>query len=109
MPSTHIFKPAFVQHEALHRAEDACLALASEIGVPASDSEIMRFRDQEVFAVRRWDRVGGARIHAEDLLQAYGEPWTDKFRMYAEDACRVMAKQCTASTYLLTWLLHDDC
>lgn len=100
MPSTHIFKPAFVQHEALHRAEDACLALASEIGVPASDSEIMRFRDQEVFAVRRWDRVGGARIHAEDLLQAYGEPWTDKYGMYADDARRFMANYGLEREYL---------
>lgn len=91
-PSTHIFKPTFVQHEALHRAEDACLALAAEIGVPASDSEIMQFRGQEVFAVRRWDRADGARIHAEDLLQAYGDPWTDKYGMYADETRRFMAR-----------------
>lgn len=92
VPSTHIFKPEFEKHRGLQRAEAACLQVAQEVGVLASQAEVMTFRGQEVFTTRRWDRANGARIHAEDLLQAYGDVWSDKYGIYADDARRFMAR-----------------
>lgn len=92
VPSTHIFKPEFERHQGLQRAEVACLELARETGIMASRAEVMAFRGQEVFATRRWDRIGGTRIHAEDLLQARGDVWSDKYGVYADDARRFMAR-----------------
>lgn len=84
-PSTHIFKPSSTKHQEVDQAEAACLRLARELGVPASTAEVVEFAGEKVFAVARWDRFEGVRLHAEDLTQALGQPGHDKYSVPAED------------------------
>lgn len=89
-PSTHIFKPASAATSGVEFAEHACLRLARELGVQASRSEVVEFRGQQAFAVERWDRHDGVRLHAEDLVQSLGLPPYDKYSVPAVDAVNLL-------------------
>ena len=84
-PSTHIFKPESRRHHDAQAAEYACLTLAAELGIPASNTQVVSFAGQSVIQVERWDRYEGKRLHAEDLLQALGLPSCEKYSIPAED------------------------
>ena len=100
VPSTHIFKPAFRQHPGVAEAENATLRLADDLGIRASASSILRFRHEDVFVTQRWDRTGTRRIHAEDLMQAVGDPWLDKYGLYADVAFDLMRRHGLERGYL---------
>ena len=75
-PTTHIIKPGAAGFDDLALNEHLCLAAASNLGLRAARSRVVRFEDQVAVAVERFDRyrTGGAvrRIHQEDLCQALG-------------------------------------
>lgn len=86
-PSTHIVKPGVrqVAHQAL--AEHVSLRTFAQLGLDAAPSTFTMFEDQPAIVVTRFDRVrtpGGqlARIHQEDLVQAFG---LDPRRKYESD------------------------
>jgi serine/threonine-protein kinase HipA len=90
-PSTHIVKPAPARFPEADLAEKAALDLAAASGVPASVAEVLSFRGQRTFSVRRWDRRDGVRRHAEDLAQALGRPPWDKYTVSVADAVGLLA------------------
>jgi serine/threonine-protein kinase HipA len=76
LPTTHILKPPTGQLAGQAENEHLCLMLARALGLPAAQSEVMRFGDEIAIAVERYDRFqsGNAvvRIHQEDVCQALG-------------------------------------
>lgn len=74
--TTHILKPYNDQipHHAMN--EHLCLALSYELGLPTAQSEILDIDGSPVLVVERYDRVptngSVARVHQEDILQAFG-------------------------------------
>lgn len=82
-PTTHILKPPTGEHDGLAENEHLCLELAASLGLPTARSSVMRFEDQVVIVVERYDRVrtssGIARVHQEDFCQALSVPPTRKY------------------------------
>lgn len=76
VPTTHILKPPMVGYAGFAENEHLCLDLADRVGLPAARSQVLRFENQVVIAVERYDRVrvDGAlvRVHQEDCCQALG-------------------------------------
>jgi len=74
IPTTHIFKPATGTFEGHAENEHFCLRLASQCGMPAAKSELIKIGDTTVFVTQRYDRIlrNGRyhRIHQEDTCQA---------------------------------------
>lgn len=93
IPTTHILKPPSADFDGHAENEHFCLALARALGLPAATSNVMRFEDETVFVVDRYDRQatadGVVRVHQEDMCQALGVPPTDK---YESDGGPGMAK-----------------
>ena len=76
-PTTHILKPPIQDWEHQEVNEHLCLATAQRLGIPAANSEIRKFDDQNAIVVERYDRMWNGegklqRIHQEDLCQALG-------------------------------------
>lgn len=76
-PTTHILKPPIQDWEHQEINEHLCLVTAQRLGIPAANSEIKKFDDQNAIVVERYDRMWNEkgklqRIHQEDLCQALG-------------------------------------
>lgn len=82
-PTTHILKPPTGALDGHTENEHFCLTLARELGLPTAFSEVMRFDDESVIVVERYDRrvtdKGIVRIHQEDMCQALGILPTAKY------------------------------
>jgi len=82
-PTTHILKPPSADFDGHAENEHFCLAVARALGLPVATSTVMRFQDEVVFVVDRYDRQategGVIRIHQEDMCQALGVPPTHKY------------------------------
>ena len=85
-PTTHIVKPGMVGHDDVDLVEHACLRAASLTGLDAASSEIVRFEDERVLVVQRFDRAERdgelVRLHHEDLCQALGVSPAQKYQSY---------------------------
>ncbi|MFN3254797.1 MAG: type II toxin-antitoxin system HipA family toxin [Ilumatobacter sp.] len=81
-PSTHILKPAIAGYESFEVNEYLCLGAADRLGLVAAKTELMRFEDQKVVVVERYDRSHGGtrRIHQEDMCQALGVHPSEKYQ-----------------------------
>lgn len=83
-PTTHILKPPIDGFDGHAENEHLCLSLARELGLPVARSRILRFEDEVVIVVERYDRrrsaAGIRRLHQEDLCQALGLPPTKKYQ-----------------------------
>lgn len=83
IPTTHILKPPSADFDGHAENEHFCLALARALGLPTANSTVMRFEDEAVFVVDRYDRqetnYGIIRVHQEDMCQAMGVPPTHKY------------------------------
>ena len=83
VPTTHILKPPLADFAGAAENEHLCLALADRLGLPVARSEVLRFEEQVVIAVERYDRVSIdgelVRIHQEDFCQALGWPPRQKY------------------------------
>jgi serine/threonine-protein kinase HipA len=88
-PTTHIIKPAIgrlpngLDLSASVENEHFCLTLLNELGIAAARSEMAIFGKTKALVVERFDRVwAGDRIlrrPQEDMCQALGIPWTQKY------------------------------
>lgn len=85
VPSTHIFKPPRRDLHQIEEFEHGALRMAQTIGLATTHSDVMDFRGQRAFAVERWDRFEGVRLHAEDLAQSLGRAVGEKYDITAAD------------------------
>lgn len=74
--STHIMKPAPLQHPELARAEAYAMRIARGAGLDVAAVEVVKVGERDVLIVERFDReiIGGIvhRLHQEDACQALG-------------------------------------
>ena len=84
VPTTHIIKPGMAGHADADAVEHVCLRAAHLIGLNAAQSELVRFEDERVLVVERFDRAQRGdrvvRVHHEDLCQALGVPPDNKYQ-----------------------------
>ncbi|MDA9421627.1 type II toxin-antitoxin system HipA family toxin [Bradyrhizobium sp. CCBAU 53380] len=84
IPTTHILKPPTGHFDGHAENEHICLQLARELGLPAAETQVMRFEREIAIVVERYDRqVSGndiIRVHQEDICQAMGIPPTKKYQ-----------------------------
>ncbi|WP_420626852.1 HipA domain-containing protein [Candidatus Poriferisodalis sp.] len=84
VPTTHIIKPAMAGHADADAVEHVCLRAAHLVGLDAARTELVRFEDERVLAVERFDRAHHddrlVRVHHEDLCQALGVAPDDKYQ-----------------------------
>jgi serine/threonine-protein kinase HipA len=73
-PTTHILKPPTGEFDGHAENEHVCMRLASALGLTTVSSRVMKFEDQVVIVIERYDRqrtdAGLVRIHQEDMCQA---------------------------------------
>ncbi|GEP59009.1 type II toxin-antitoxin system HipA family toxin [Reyranella soli] len=84
LPTTHILKPPTGHFDGHAENEHICLMLARSLGLPAVQSQVMRFGDEIAIVIERYDRLrlGNdiVRIHQEDICQALGIMPTKKYQ-----------------------------
>ena len=84
MPTTHIIKPGMADHADADAIEHVCLRAARLVGLDVAHTELVRFEDERVLAVERFDRSHSGehltRVHHEDLCQALGVPPDMKYQ-----------------------------
>jgi serine/threonine-protein kinase HipA len=82
-PSTHIFKPGVQSLPGSDVTEHVTLQVARKLGLHVANSEIEEFEGEHVLIVERFDRqeVDGqiVRLHQEDLAQATGASYLNKY------------------------------
>ena len=127
-PSTHIFKPGVHTLDGSDVTEHITLQVARKLGLIVADTEVGIFGSEHVLIVERFDRVplgdGYVRLHQEDLAQATGTSYLNKYerdagpsyhdvfsvfdRDLAPTAARV-AKQRFAECLVFSWIIgHND-
>jgi serine/threonine-protein kinase HipA len=84
IPTTHILKPPTGHFDGHAENEHICLMLARNLGIPAAQSKVMRFKDEVAIVVERYDRQQKGndiiRVHQEDICQALGIMPTRKYQ-----------------------------
>ncbi|MFC5430581.1 type II toxin-antitoxin system HipA family toxin [Paraburkholderia denitrificans] len=102
-PTTHILKLPLgligrrkVDFQTSVENEWLCLAVLKAYGLPVSSAQILRFREQKVLCVERFDRVwsrSGAllRLPQEDFCQALGVPPHLKYESHGGPGMREIA------------------
>jgi serine/threonine-protein kinase HipA len=84
IPTTHILKPPSGDFDGHAENEHICLELARSLGLPAAQSNVMRFGEEIAIVVGRYDRqyTGNdiIRVHQEDVCQALGIMPTRKYQ-----------------------------
>ncbi len=84
LPTTHILKPPTGQFDGHAENEHICLMLARDLGLPAAQTKVMRFKDEIAIVIERYDRVPQGndilRVHQEDVCQALGVLPTKKYQ-----------------------------
>ena len=83
-PSTHILKPPVPDYPDSVFNEFFCMKLAAQMGIPASECDILFFEGEPCYCVRRYDRaVDGSgkvlRLHQEDFCQMLGVGQEEKY------------------------------
>lgn len=82
-PSTHIFKPGVDTLDGSDITEHITLQVARKLGLIVADTEVGFFDGEHVLVVKRFDRelVDGrhVRLHQEDLAQATGTSYLNKY------------------------------
>lgn len=75
-PTTHILKPPRPDLDGHVENEHFCLKLAAVLGLAVAKSEVIRFGQESVIVIERYDRVMSnrrlLRVHQEDACQALG-------------------------------------
>lgn len=84
IPTTHILKPPTGQFDGHAENEHICLALARDLGLPTTQSKVMRFKQEIAIVLERYDRLVSGndilRVHQEDACQALGVMPTKKYQ-----------------------------
>jgi serine/threonine-protein kinase HipA len=84
-PSTHILKPEIAAYPNTVENEVFCMRVATQLGIPSANVEMMNIADRKLIVVERYDRVihedgSVERIHQEDLCQATGTRPEEKYQ-----------------------------
>ena len=98
--TSHILKPAIVGRDDHDLNEHVCLRAAAACGMPTAVSLVMRFEDQQVIVVERFDRVAPettarsdlVRVHQEDLCQALSVHPRDKYQAEGGPGVRTVSR-----------------
>ncbi len=84
IPTTHILKPPTGHFDGHAENEHICLMLARNLGLPAAQSKVRRFKDEVAIVIERYDRQQKGndiiRVHQEDTCQALGIMPTKKYQ-----------------------------
>jgi serine/threonine-protein kinase HipA len=84
LPTTHILKPPTGQFDGHAENEHICLMLARDLGLPAAQTKVTRFKDEIAIVIERYDRLPKGndiiRVHQEDVCQALGIMPTKKYQ-----------------------------
>jgi serine/threonine-protein kinase HipA len=84
LPTTHILKPPTGHFEGHAENEHVCLMLARGLGLPATQSKVMRFENEIAIVIERYDRQHSGsriiRVHQEDMCQALAIMPTRKYQ-----------------------------
>ena len=84
IPTTHILKPPTGHFDGHAENEHVCLMLARNLGLPAAESKVRRFKGEVAIVVVRYDRQQKGndiiRVHQEDICQALGITPTKKYQ-----------------------------
>jgi serine/threonine-protein kinase HipA len=84
LPTTHILKPPTGHFDGHAENEHICLMLARNLGLPAAQSKVIRFKDEIAIVIERYDRQQKGndivRVHQEDICQALGIMPTKKYQ-----------------------------
>jgi serine/threonine-protein kinase HipA len=84
IPTTHILKPSTGHFDGHAENEHICLTLARNLGIPAAQSKVVRFKDEVAIVVERYDRQQSGneiiRVHQEDACQTLGIMPTKKYQ-----------------------------
>jgi serine/threonine-protein kinase HipA len=84
IPTTHILKPPTGHFDGHAENEHVCLMLARNLGLPAAESKVRRFKGEVAIVVERYDRQQKGndivRVHQEDICQALGITPTKKYQ-----------------------------
>jgi serine/threonine-protein kinase HipA len=88
-PSTHILKPAPLDHHEVADNEAFCMAVASSAGFTTCATETMELGSARVLVAERYDRDGGERIHQEDGCQMLAVPPERKYEERRSGAKRI--------------------
>ncbi|MGB3375177.1 MAG: HipA domain-containing protein [Microbacterium sp.] len=127
-PSTHIFKPGVHTLDGSDITEHITLQVARKLGLIVADTEVGIFEGEHVLIVKRFDRYlvddGYVRLHQEDLAQATGTSYLNKYEGDAGPSCRDVfivfdrdlaptaarvAKQRFAECLVFSWIVgHND-
>ncbi len=78
-PSTHLLKPAPLDHSEVADNEAFCMAVARSAGLTTCATETLSIGSARILVAQRYDRVDGDRIHQEDGCQMLGLPPTRKY------------------------------
>ncbi|MFD2839732.1 HipA domain-containing protein [Populibacterium corticicola] len=127
-PSTHIFKPGVHTLDGSDITEHITMQVARKLGLSVANTEIGLFAGEHVLIVERFDRllVNGnyVRLHQEDLAQATGTSYLNKYERDAGPNYRrifevfdrslaptqaQLAKQRFAQCLVFSWIIgHND-
>jgi serine/threonine-protein kinase HipA len=84
LPTTHIVKPPTGQFDGHAENEHICLMLARDLGLPAAQTKVTRFKNETAIVIERYDRLPKGndiiRVHQEDVCQALGIMPTKKYQ-----------------------------
>ena len=84
LPTTHILKPPTGQFDGHAENEHICLMLARELGLPAAQTNVTRFKNEIAIVIERYDRFRKGndivRVHQEDVCQALSIMPTQKYQ-----------------------------
>lgn len=79
-PSTHLLKPAPLEHDEVADNEAFCMEVARSSGFETCATEVIQIGMARILVAERYDRIGGARIHQEDGCQMLGLPPSKKYQ-----------------------------
>lgn len=127
-PSTHIFKPGVQGLDGSDITEHITMQVARKLGLIVANTSIEGFGDERVLIVERFDRLiennDIVRLHQEDLAQATGTSYLNKyerdggpsyrdvFAMFDRNLARNQArtaKRRFAECLVFSWIIgHND-
>ena len=99
-----ILKPQHHGYPLMPETEDLTMHLAELFKIPVSDHTLLQASDGSmVYIARRFDRVGGKKIHMEDLCQLSEFLTENKYKSSYEKAGKLVAHYCYKGLDLLNF------
>jgi serine/threonine-protein kinase HipA len=103
-PSTHLLKPAPLEHAEIATNEAFCMNVARSAGFETCATEEIQIGAAHILVAKRYDRIDGTRIHQEDGCQMQGLPPDKKYQERKPGGRTVGA----SLAGIAAWLSEDD-